>query len=61
MECHKYEPTRAKEIVVRKFKEMDPLGAKKFALKAHNLFPSLEGIPQMIATINMYISAENKL
>jgi len=61
MECNKDEATRAKEIVVRKFKEKDTLGRKKFSLKAHNLFPSLDGIPQMIATLDVYISAENKV
>ena len=61
MECNKDEATIAKEIATRKFKEKDSLGGKKFALKAHNLFPSLEGIPQMIATLDVYISAENKV
>lgn len=61
MECNKDEATRAKEIARRKFDEKDLLGAKKFALKAHNLFPSLEGIPQMIATLDVYISAEHKV
>lgn len=61
MECNKDEATRAKEIAERKFTEKDISGAKKFALKAQNLFPSLEGIPQMIATLDIYISAENKV
>ncbi|CAL5185022.1 unnamed protein product [Lathyrus oleraceus] len=61
MECNKDEATRAKEIAERKFIEKDTSGAKKFALKAQNLFPSLEGIPQMIATLDIYISADNKV
>ncbi|CAK8533015.1 unnamed protein product [Lathyrus sativus] len=61
MECNKDEATRAKEIAKRKFIEEDTLGVKKFALKAQNLFPSLEGIPQMIATLDIYISADNKV
>ncbi|KAK2367245.1 Chaperone DnaJ-domain superfamily protein [Trifolium repens] len=61
MECNKDEATRAKEIAERKFNEKDTSGAKKFALKAQNLFPSLEGIPQMIATLDVYIAAENKV
>ncbi|CAJ2667982.1 unnamed protein product [Trifolium pratense] len=61
MECNKDEATRAKEIAERKFIAKDILGAKKFALKAQNLFPSLEGIPQMVATLDVYISAENKV
>ncbi|XP_004512598.1 uncharacterized protein [Cicer arietinum] len=61
MECNKDEATRAKEIAERKFVAKDTSGAKKFALKAQNLFPSLEGISQMIATFDVYISAENKI
>jgi preprotein translocase subunit Sec63 len=61
MECNKDEATRAKEIAERKFIENDTSGAKKFALKAQKLFPSLEGIPQMIAKLDVYISAENKV
>lgn len=61
MECNKDEATRAKEIAVRKFIAKDTLGAKKFALKAQNLFPALEGITQMIATLDVYIAAENKI
>ncbi|KAL2334478.1 hypothetical protein Fmac_015691 [Flemingia macrophylla] len=60
MECNKDEATRAKEIAERKFAAKDTLGAKKFALKALNLFPALEGISQMIATLDVYLSAENK-
>lgn len=61
MECNKDEATRAKEIAERKFIAKDMLGAKKFALKAHNLFPGLEGIPQMLATLDVYVSADNKI
>nr|KYP54719.1 Chaperone protein dnaJ [Cajanus cajan] len=60
MECNKDEATRAREIAERKFAAKDTLGAKKFALKALNLFPALEGISQMIATLDVYLSAENK-
>ncbi|ESW24418.1 hypothetical protein PHAVU_004G129100 [Phaseolus vulgaris] len=60
MECNKDEATRAKEIAERKFAAKDISGAKKFALKALNLFPELEGISQMVATLDVYISAENK-
>ncbi|KAJ1431180.1 DnaJ domain containing protein [Sesbania bispinosa] len=57
----KDEATRAKEIAERKFIAKDTLSTKKFALKAQNLFPALEGIPQMISTLDVYISAENKI
>ncbi|XP_062112927.1 uncharacterized protein LOC133824076 [Humulus lupulus] len=61
MECNKDEATRAKEIAEKKFLAKDILGSKKFALKAQNLFPGLEGIPQMLSTLDIYISAENKI
>ncbi|PKA63806.1 Chaperone protein dnaJ 49 [Apostasia shenzhenica] len=61
MECNKDEALRAKEIAERKFNEKDYLGAKKFALKAQNLFPSLEGISQMITTFDVYLASEIKL
>ncbi|GMJ13297.1 hypothetical protein like AT5G53150 [Hibiscus trionum] len=61
MECNKDEATRAKELAEKKFIGKDIKGAKKFALKAQNLYPGLEGIPQMISTLDVYISAENKI
>ncbi|XP_028796441.1 meiotically up-regulated gene 184 protein [Neltuma alba] len=61
MECNKDEATRAKEIAERKFVAKDMRGAKKFALKAQTLFPELEGISQMLATLDVYISADNKI
>ncbi|KAE9620980.1 putative DnaJ domain-containing protein [Lupinus albus] len=61
MECNKDEAIRAKEIAERKFIAKDTLGAKKFALKAQNLFPALEGIHQMLATLDVHISAENRI
>ncbi|KAK9104132.1 hypothetical protein Scep_020976 [Stephania cephalantha] len=59
MECNKDEATRAKEIAERKFNAKDISGAKKFALKAQNLYPTLEGISQLLATLDVYASAEN--
>ncbi|KAL5552623.1 hypothetical protein UlMin_040024 [Ulmus minor] len=61
MECNKDEAARAKEIAEKKFSVKDITGAKKFALKAQNLFPGLEGIPQMLATLDVYVAAENKI
>ncbi|XP_043706232.1 uncharacterized protein LOC122655913 [Telopea speciosissima] len=61
MECNKDEASRAKEIAEKKFTAKDFSGAKKFALKAQNLYPGLEGLPQMLATLDVYISAENKI
>ncbi|AED94177.1 unnamed protein product [Arabidopsis thaliana] len=61
MECNKDEATRAKEIAENKFKMKDIAGAKKFALKAQNLYPEIEGVSQMLATLDVYIAAENKV
>ncbi|EXB72448.1 Curved DNA-binding protein [Morus notabilis] len=60
MECNKDEAARAKEIAEKKFTEGNYAGAKKFALKAQNLYSELEGLPQMLTTLDVYISAENK-
>ncbi|XP_038893076.1 uncharacterized protein LOC120081951 [Benincasa hispida] len=61
MDCNKDEAARAKVKAEEKFTAKDIVGAKKFALKAQNLFPGLEGISQMLATLDVYISAENKI
>ncbi|XP_062112928.1 J protein JJJ2-like [Humulus lupulus] len=61
MECNKDEAARAKEIAEKKFLAKDIMGAKRFALKAQTLFPGLEGIPKMLSTLDVYISAENKI
>ncbi|KAJ6846024.1 uncharacterized protein M6B38_278275 [Iris pallida] len=61
MECNRDEALRAKEIAERKFTTKDVAGAKKFALKAQNLFPELEGISQMIATLDIYLASEVKI
>ncbi|TVU26692.1 hypothetical protein EJB05_29248, partial [Eragrostis curvula] len=55
------EAARAKEIAENKFKERDLQGAKRLALKAQSLFDGLEGVDQMIATINVYIASEVKV
>ncbi|KAE9608888.1 putative DnaJ domain-containing protein [Lupinus albus] len=61
MDCNKDEAARAKEIAERKFSEREYVGAKKFALKALNLYPALEDLSQFLTTLNIYISAENKI
>lgn len=61
MECNRDEATRAKEIAERKFKAKDIAAAKKFAVKAQNLNPAVEGISQMLATFDVYLASENKI
>ncbi|KAH0686733.1 hypothetical protein KY290_018349 [Solanum tuberosum] len=61
MECNKDEAFRAKKIAERKFEQKDYAGAKKFALKAQVLYPGLDDLTQMLTTLDVYISAENKI
>ncbi|KAE8675050.1 Detected protein of unknown function [Hibiscus syriacus] len=61
MDCNKDEAIRAKELAEKKLAEMDVVGAKRFALKAQNLYPELDGLPQLLATLNVYISADKKI
>ncbi|GAB2297710.1 hypothetical protein Dimus_031797 [Dionaea muscipula] len=56
MECNRDEAIRSKEIAERKFLANDIKSAKKFALKAQGLFPGLEGIGQMLATLEVHLS-----
>ncbi|GAA0164405.1 hypothetical protein LIER_20055 [Lithospermum erythrorhizon] len=61
MECNRDEALRAKEIAEKKLAEKDIKGAKKFAVKAQNLNPGLDGISQMMAALDVYIAAEKKV
>ena len=42
-------------------KSLNVKGAKKFALKAQNLFPALEGISQLLAVLDLHVAAESKV
>ncbi|XP_022875092.1 uncharacterized protein LOC111393683 [Olea europaea var. sylvestris] len=61
MECNRDEALRAKTIAVGKLEKKDFAGSKKIALKAQTLYPGLEGISQMLTTLDVYIAAENKI
>ncbi|XP_023645995.1 uncharacterized protein LOC17899917 [Capsella rubella] len=61
MECNKDEAKRAMDIAERKITEKDYNGAKKFANKAQNLFPELDGLKQLLMAIDVYISGEKKI
>ncbi|KAL1206686.1 Chaperone protein dnaJ 49 [Cardamine amara subsp. amara] len=61
MECNKDEAKRAMDIAERKITEKDYNGAKKFANKAQNLFPNLDGLKQLLMTVEVYISGEKKI
>ncbi|KAJ1386196.1 hypothetical protein SESBI_41001 [Sesbania bispinosa] len=61
MECNKDDALRAKELAEKLFLQRDFGGARILAMKARDLYPSLDGLPQMLATIDVYISAEKKV
>ncbi|CAA0812980.1 DNAJ heat shock N-terminal domain-containing protein [Striga hermonthica] len=61
MECNRDEALRAKSLAEEKLDNKDFTGAKKFALKAKTLYPGLDGITQILTTLDVYLSAENKI
>ncbi|KAH6831520.1 hypothetical protein C2S53_019599 [Perilla frutescens var. hirtella] len=61
MECNKDEAARAKEIAEKKMQSNDFEGARKFALKAKNLYPELENITQMLSICDVHCSAQRRL
>eukprot|EP01018_Ginkgo_biloba_P026276 Gb_21956 [translate_table: standard] len=61
MDYNKDEAYRAKEIAEKKFDAKDLGGAKRLALKAQQLYPSLEGLSHMMAVLDVHTAAENKV
>ncbi|KAA8533634.1 hypothetical protein F0562_030932 [Nyssa sinensis] len=61
MDCNRNEALRVKLIAEKKLTERDFAGAKKFALKAQSLYPELEDLSQLLTTLDVYISAGNKI
>lgn len=61
MECNRDEALQVKVLAEIKLTEKDYLGAKKLALQAQNLFPSLEEISQMITILDIYLASEAKV
>ncbi|KAL1205233.1 Chaperone protein dnaJ 49 [Cardamine amara subsp. amara] len=61
MECNKEEALRAMDIAKIKVTENDYNGAKKFANKAQDLYPKLDGLKQVLMLIDVYIQAGNKI
>ncbi|TVU29975.1 hypothetical protein EJB05_21574, partial [Eragrostis curvula] len=55
------EALRAKDAAERKFYARNVKGARRSAIKAHNLCPSLEGISQMVATLEVHLASESKI
>ncbi|KAK8486397.1 hypothetical protein V6N13_029222 [Hibiscus sabdariffa] len=61
MYWNKDEAIKAKELAEKKLAEKDAVGAKRFAVKAEILFPGLDGLPQLLAALDVYISANEKI
>ncbi|MCO5549495.1 hypothetical protein L7F22_002967 [Adiantum nelumboides] len=61
MECNRDEALRSRYLAEQKFLQHDLVSAKKFALKAQCLFPDLEGLPQLLAVLDVHIVAQQKL
>jgi curved DNA-binding protein CbpA len=55
------EALKAKDAAERKFHARNFKGARRSAIKAHNLCPSLEGISQMVATLEVHLASESKI
>lgn len=58
MEGTRDEALQAKEICEAKLVEKDFMGAKKFGLKDEKLFLRLEGLSQLLITVDIYISSK---
>lgn len=61
MECNRDEALRSKVLAETKFSHKDFGGASKFAHKAKQLYPELEGITQFISVLRVHAVAQNKL
>ncbi|KAL5213792.1 hypothetical protein ABZP36_002944 [Zizania latifolia] len=55
------EALKARDVAESKFHAHDIRGARKHAIKAQNLCPSLEGISQMVSTLEIHLAAESKI
>ncbi|EFJ12976.1 hypothetical protein SELMODRAFT_122991, partial [Selaginella moellendorffii] len=60
MECNRDEASRALAIAVEKLGAQDWASAKRFAAKADQLFPNLEGLAQVVAVANVQSRAHGK-
>ncbi|KAK1293644.1 hypothetical protein QJS10_CPB17g01482 [Acorus calamus] len=60
MDCNKVEAIRAKNIAEKKLKGRDFVQARKFALKAQQLFPDLDNISQMLTICEVHCFSQSK-
>lgn len=61
MEANKDDAIKARDIAEKSIELHDFVAAKKFILKAQQLFPSLEGVSQMLVVIDVLLIAGNKI
>ncbi|CAM6090523.1 unnamed protein product [Calypogeia fissa] len=61
MECNRDEAVRARDLAEKKYAKQDFSGAKKFVLKAQQLYPSLEGLSQMLQVLEVHAVAQTKV
>uniref|UniRef100_A0A7N0TX18 J domain-containing protein n=1 Tax=Kalanchoe fedtschenkoi TaxID=63787 RepID=A0A7N0TX18_KALFE len=61
MECNKDEAIRARDIAQMKMQNNDFAGAKRFALKAQQLYANLDSISMILAVCEVHCSAQNKM
>ncbi|KAK7302254.1 hypothetical protein RJT34_13139 [Clitoria ternatea] len=61
MECNKDDALRVKELAEKMLLRRDFGSARILATKAGDMYPNLDGLPQFLATIEVYISAENRV
>ncbi|XP_062219141.1 uncharacterized protein LOC133918981 [Phragmites australis] len=55
------EALKAKDAAERKFHVGNIKGARRSAIKAHNLCPSLDGISQMVSTLEVHLASESTI
>ncbi|KAH7294287.1 hypothetical protein KP509_28G064200 [Ceratopteris richardii] len=60
MDCNKDEASRSKDIAEKRFMQGDYIGARKFARKAWQLFPGLEGLGHFIPVVEVHATAHEK-
>jgi hypothetical protein len=61
MECRKDDALRAKEIAEKRFLEKKFVAASTLAKKAQSLYPNIDGLPALIATMDVYVASLNKV
>ncbi|WJX41140.1 hypothetical protein P8452_28539 [Trifolium repens] len=59
MECRKDDALRAKEIAEKRFLEKKFVAASTLAKKAQSLYPNIDGLPALIATMDVYVASLN--